>query len=118
MKRALLESVKVIPYTSGDVIDREGFLSAIVGANVSAAGTLSVAVTHSDEAAGNFTAVEDAFIGVDKPITGVAVEADSIANFDLDLIGCKRYIKITVTAGGSAAATYAVALGDKASQPV
>ena len=118
MKRALLESVKVIPYTSGDVIDCEGFLSAIVGANVSTAGTLSVAVTHSDEAAGSFTAVDDAFIGIGKPITGVAVEADIIANFDLDLIGCKRYIKITITAGGGAAATYAVALGDKATQPV
>ena len=29
MKRELLENVKVQPYTSGDAIDREGYLSAL-----------------------------------------------------------------------------------------
>jgi len=118
MKRALLETVKVIPYTSDEVIDRDGFLSAIVGANVTAAGTLSLAITHSDEEAGVFEAVTDEYIGVDKPITGIAVEADTIANIDIDLLGCKRYVKIAITADGGAAATYAVALGDKNEQPV
>lgn len=31
MKRELLQNVKVTPYTSEDVIDREGFLSAVLG---------------------------------------------------------------------------------------
>lgn len=30
MKRELLENVKVQPYTSGDAIDREGYLSAVL----------------------------------------------------------------------------------------
>lgn len=118
MKRALIETVKVYPYTSGAVIDREGFLSAILGASVTAAGTLSVEVTHSDTSDGSFAVVDDAFVGVGKALAEVDVAADSIINFDLDLLGCKRYVKLTITAGGSAAATYAIALGDKNEQPV
>ena len=30
MKRAILKTVKVAPYTSGDAIDREGYLSAVL----------------------------------------------------------------------------------------
>ena len=37
MKRELLENVKVQPYTSGDAIDREGYLSAVLGVSLGAA---------------------------------------------------------------------------------
>ena len=37
MKRMLLENVRVAPYTSGDAIDREGFISAILGIQLGAA---------------------------------------------------------------------------------
>ena len=94
MKRNLYGSIKAMPYTSGTAVDRQGYLSAVVSASVSAAGTLAVAVTECDTADGSFTAVE------------------------LDLVGCKRYIKVTVTPGGSAAATYALVLGDPTHLPV
>ena len=34
MKRALIQSVKVTPYTSEDAINREGFLSGILAVKV------------------------------------------------------------------------------------
>lgn len=34
MKRELLENVKVQPYTSGSAIDREGYLSAVLGVSL------------------------------------------------------------------------------------
>ncbi len=34
MKRELLQNVKVMPYTSGDVLDRSGFLSAVLGIKI------------------------------------------------------------------------------------
>lgn len=118
MKRELINNTKVIPYTSGAVVDRGGFLSAILAANVSAAGTLTVAVTHSDTATGTFVPVPDEFITLGENAVDVPVAAGDIANFDIDLVGCKQFVKITVTAGGSAAATYAVALGDPQVAPV
>lgn len=42
--------------------------------------------------------------------------ATALVNFDIDLVGCKRYIKINVT--GPTTATYAVALGDPVEAPV
>ena len=51
MKRALIQSVKVTPYTSEDAINREGFLSAILAVKVgSPSGTptgLAVKLTSS-----------------------------------------------------------------------
>ena len=44
MKRALLENVKVIPYTLGTAIDRDGFLSAIVAANITAGDSAGIEV--------------------------------------------------------------------------
>ena len=34
MKRNLFQNVTAIPYKSGEAIDRTGFLSAVIGANV------------------------------------------------------------------------------------
>ena len=118
MKRALLENVKVIPYTSGAAIDRAGFLSAVLGAAVSASGTLSVAVTHCDTSAGTFDAVPDEYVTLGNTATDIPVDAGDYVSVGVDLLGCRQYVKITATADDGAAATYALALGDKSEQPV
>lgn len=118
MKRALIQNVKVIPCADGEVVDREGYLSAIFAANVSA-GTLSgVKISHSDTADGTFEEVGDPYVVVKKG-PEADVEAPATVNFDLDLVGCKQFIKVeAVLTGDGAAATYAVALGDAVEQPV
>lgn len=109
MKRELLKNVKVMPYTLETAIDREGFLSAVLGIAVTAGETVTVAVTHCDEESGSYEAVEDKMLVIDGEST-IAVSGVQLVNVDLDLVGCKRYIKINVT--GGATATYAVVLGD------
>lgn len=118
MKRQLIQSNKIIPCTSGEVIDREGFISAIFAAKVSK-GTLSaIEISHCDTSTGTFVKVPDPMVVVKHGPTGDIGEGD-LANFDIDLVGCKRYIKITATLTGTdAAATYAVALGDSVEAPV
>lgn len=118
MKRQLFESLKVTPYTSAAVIDREGFDSAVLGAAVTAAGTLAVAVTECDTASGTYKAVADDRVAVGTPFTAKSVANGDNPTWNLDLIGCKRYIKITITAASSAAASYALALGDPREAPV
>lgn len=118
MKRELLKNVKVMPYTLETAIDREGFLSAVLGIAVTAGETVTVAVTHCDEESGSYEAVEaveDKMLVIDGEST-IAVSGVQLVNVDLDLVGCKRYIKINVT--GGATATYAVVLGDPAYMPV
>lgn len=118
MKRQLIQSNKIIPCTSGEAIDREGFLSAIFAAKIGK-GTLSaIAITHCDTADGTFEDVPDPMVIVKNGPTGDIKEGE-IANFDIDLVGCKRFIKITASLTGTdAAATYAVALGDSVEAPV
>ena len=115
MKRGLLQTVRVLPYTSGAVIDRAGFLSAVLGATASTAGTLSATVTHSDTENGTYEAVPDPYIVLGEPAE-TELEAGGTVNVDIDLVGCKQFVKIM--AGGTATATLAVALGDKATMPV
>lgn len=117
MKRELIENVKVQPYTSAAVIDRAGFLSAIFAAKTSAAGTVTIALSHCDTSDGAFTDVDDDF--AIRGDNGVTAASGDLVNIDLDLVGCKRFIKITVSsASGAATATYALALGDPAVAPV
>ena len=65
MKRELLQNVKVMPYTSGDVLDRSGFLSAVLGIKVSSItgnpNTCKVVlkIEHGDSEAGDFAPVTD-----------------------------------------------------------
>ena len=49
MKRNLFENIKIQPYTSGDAVEKSGFLSAILGGKVGTTGDLTVTVTHSDD---------------------------------------------------------------------
>lgn len=136
MKRELFDNVMVIPGASGAVIDRHGFLSAVFAADVGSftgdptGASLSIKVEHCDTANGSFAAVPDKKLDPEHASEGgvlpaVAVAADETVQFNLDLLGCKRYIKITPTitfeggtspAAGSAA--YALVLGDAAEAPV
>lgn len=137
MKRELLENVKVQPYTSGDAIDREGYLSAVLGVSLGAATgtptgiTVKVTFTECDTEGGSYAPVADKLVvpGKTTDDTGtVTIEADpagsELHNIDIDLVGCKQFVKATVAVectGGtspSCTATCAVALGDKLVQPV
>ena len=62
MKRALIQNVKVMPYTLETAIDREGYLSAILAASVTAGTSAKVSVTHCDTESGSYEAVPDDFI--------------------------------------------------------
>ena len=126
MKRELIQNVKVTPYTSEDAIDRDGFLSAVLGVLVgtptgSPTGlAVKLTVTECDTKSGSYTPAADKLIPVDKA-QGAA--GGALVNFDLDLVGCKQFIKIKVevvcTSGSSASctATAALVLGDKAYTP-
>lgn len=137
MKRELLENVKVQPYTSGDAIDREGYLSAVLGVSLGAATgnptgiTVKVTFTECDTECGSYTPVADKLVvpGKTTDDTGaVTIEADpagsELHNIDIDLVGCKQFIKATVAVectGGTSPSctdTCAIALGDKNVQPV
>lgn len=137
MKRELLENVKVQPYTSGDAIDREGYLSAVLGVSLGAATgtptgiTVKVKFTECDTERGSYTPVADKLVvpGKTTDDTGaVTIEADpagsELHNIDIDLVGCKQFIKATVAVectgetSPSCTATCAIALGDKNVQPV
>lgn len=118
MKRNLYDNIHLQPYTSGAVVDRAGFLSGIIAASVSAAGTLTFAVTECDTSDGTFTAVADDRAVMGQSTGAITVAADELVTYKLDLVGCKRYVKVTITAGSSAAATYALALGDPVKAPV
>lgn len=126
MKRELLKNVMVLPYASGSVVDREGFLSAVLGVSAVAAGDLKVTVTHSDTADGTFTDVTDKVLFIDNLDEATGLKVNGVANFDIDLVGCKQFVKFTLS--GAAAATgsgetaktasCAVVLGDPYTQPV
>lgn len=138
MKRALIQSVKVTPYTSEDAINREGFLSGILAVKV---GTptgdptgmaVKLTITESDQDSTGFAAVNDKLVCVgNAPLddagaisVSTAAEGGELVNFDLDLVGLKQYVKVKVEVtctGGtspSCTATAALALGDAAEVPV
>ena len=121
MKRELFENAKVIPYTSGDAIERSGFLSLVLGCKVGTTGDLIVTITDSKDGEA-YETVKDEMVFVSKAskdgaITESGVEKDDVVNFDIDLVGLKQYIKITVSGTASANTTLAVTLGDSAVQP-
>lgn len=123
MKRELLQNVKVQPYISGAAIERTGFLSAVVGAVIGTAGELTLTITHSDTAAGNFTAVTDGLIFPDKKTSNGAyttgtLAKDDVVNIDIDLVGLKDFVKITASGTAAASTTLALALGDPCVQGV
>ena len=136
MKRELFDNVMVIANASRAAIDREGYLSAVFAADVgSFAGeptgaTLSIKVEHCDTDSGSFVAVPDTKLdpehtSVEGKLPDIAVADGDAVQVNIDLLGCKRYIKITPTIsfeGGTSpsagSATYALVLGDPAEAPV
>lgn len=121
MKRALFDTVTVLPYSNGSIVDRSGYESAILAVNVSASKQATVRIETCDTAEGVFEPVKDSRVFLDDPVNelGEAVipneaEADAVANLDIDLIGCKAFIRLTVSNGTAGA----LALGDAAECPV
>jgi hypothetical protein len=122
MKRELIQNAKVQPYTSGDAVERTGFLSAILGANIGTAGALTVTATHSDDGT-TFVPVTDKLVFPEAPTVGgvfttPALGVGDITNIDVDLVGLKPYVKFTVSGAASASTTLALVIGDKNEQPV
>lgn len=116
MKRALFDTVTVLPFASGNVVDRTGYESAVLAVTVEASQTATIKVETADSTAGPYEPVKDSRIFVDNPVNedGEAVieneaEAQAVANLDIDLIGCKSCVKITATNGTIGALT----LGEK-----
>lgn len=136
MKRELFDNVSVVVGASGTVIDREGFLSAVLVASVGVitgsptSATLTIKVEHCDTADGTFEAARDTMLDPEHVTSGgilkaVTVESKDTLQMNLDLAGCKRYIKVTAsitfTGGTSPAASdaaYALVLGDPDGSPV
>lgn len=136
MKRELLQNVKVTPYTSEDVIDREGFLSAVLGVLVGKpTGTptgikVKVTFTESDEESGSYTPIADKKLVIDHTIDEGVLELETdaagsqLVNIDLDMVGCKRYVKAKVEmvctgdSSPSCTATCAFVLGDPEQMPI
>lgn len=122
MKRELFDNVCIMPYENGGEIDRAGYLSAVVAFCLAGGGaSAAVKVETSDVAGGEYAAVKDTKLFLDQPVDadGNAVIVNSapvegIANVNVDLVGCKRYIKVTVDGGEPVA----VALGDPCEMPV
>jgi len=114
MKRALPGNVKVFTDTlAQETIDREGFLTAVIGGTVDTAGDVSIAVQDCDTESGTFTDVTDAWLFIGGGDGTVTAEADELVNVDVDLVGCKRYVKFITDFD-----EVAVVLGDAAIQPV
>lgn len=128
MKRELFQNITAIPYKSGDAINRTGFLSAVIGANVAADGTMTVKVEHSDDGV-TFVPVADERVFPEKQTSGGeftfksepaegAEEAGGVVNVDVDLVGLKTFVKFTVTGNDETANGLVVVLGDAVVQPV
>lgn len=129
MKRELFQNVTALPYTSGDVIDREGYLSAIISANINVGGTVNIKVEHSDDGE-TFVPVTDKLVFPEKQTTGGEItikngtatgdeeldaSAGGVINIDVDLAGLKNFVKFTITGNDGGVA---VVLGDSSKQPV
>ena len=122
MKRNLFENIKVQPYTSGDAVEKAGFLSGILGCKIGTAGKLTLTVTHGDTNAAA-DAVTDERVFPESKTTGGVYEIDGLAkddvvNIDIDLLGLKDYVKITASGTAAANTVLALALGDANKMPV
>jgi len=133
MKRQLLETTKVFPYTQGSAFDRLGFLSAVMGIRVDSADADTVAkitVLHCDTDSGTYEAVLDERNFLDKTqvkrnekgnlvqtFVEIPVAAGDLLNLDIDLVGCAQFVKVNVEYTGTVSAAFAVALGDNSFNP-
>lgn len=116
MKRNLFENVKVVPYTSGTALHKLGFLSAVIGAVIGTTGDLTFTVTHSDDGT-TFEPVSDKCVFPEKKTTGgvytlQGLTKDDVINLDIDLLGLKDYINVTISGSAAGSTVLAFALGD------
>lgn len=119
MKRELIQNVQLIPLGEDEAIDRSGFLSAVVAIKPKGSGELTAKITHADTKDGSFTEVTDAGLFVDGSNKVSDVAEGDLVVFDLDLIGCKQFIKVTFEGEGKGESTAAaIVLGDAAETPV
>lgn len=119
MRRSILQNIKVKPYSAGDAIDRDRYLSAVLAIHcttVTGNATAEIAVEHCDTETGTFETLDDPRAVLDNKIVKLA--ANELYNADIDLAGCRRYVKLKVTIAGTATCVYALALGDAAQYPV
>lgn len=128
MKRELFKNISAQVLTDGEVIDRHGYLSAVLAVSVSEITgdptntTLSLKLEHSDTAEGTFEPVSDTMLNPEQAsenqFPDMEVSGEEKASINIDLLGCKRYIKITPSLkheGGESPAgsvTCALVLGD------
>ena len=68
MKRALFDTVTVLPFASGNVVDRTGYESAVLAVTVEASQTATIKVETADSTAGPYEPVKDGRIFVDNPV--------------------------------------------------
>ena len=68
MKRALFDTVTVLPFASGNVVDRTGYESAVLAVTVEASQTANIKVETADSTAGPYEPVKDSRIFVDNPV--------------------------------------------------
>ena len=68
MKRALFDTVTVLPFASGNVVDRTGYESAVLAVTVEASQTATIKVETADSTAGPYEPVKDSRIFVDNPV--------------------------------------------------
>lgn len=59
MKRALFDTVTVLPFASGNVVDRTGYESAVLAVTVEASQTATIKVETADSTAGPYEPVKD-----------------------------------------------------------
>lgn len=117
MKRNLIQNIKAMPLGE-EAIDREGFLSAVVAAKAGAEGELTVTVKDCDTAEGSFEEVKDPMLIIDGKASVSEVKTNDIVNFDIDLLGCKRYIKVEIGGAAKGEGAAVIVLGDPAKAPV
>lgn len=66
MKRALFDTVTVLPFASGNVVDRTGYESAVLAVTVEASQTATIKVETADSTAGPYEPVKDSRISAKK----------------------------------------------------
>ena len=119
MKRELIQNILPVPVgETEEAIDRSGFLSAVAAIRPKGSGEVTIKVTHSDTKEGEFVEVPDKLLAVDGNSVEGAADGDLLI-FDLDLVGCKPFIKVKFEGDGvGSSAPTALVLGDAAETPV
>ena len=132
MKRELFKTILVTVSPEGKAIDRQGFFFVVLAVSVGEITgepekcLLSIELEHGDSADGPFTDVKDTMLDPERAsekggIPDREVENGSRGEIQIDLLGCKPYIKVTPSIsfeGGTnpaATAAYALVLGDPVS---